>query len=180
MSYFQRIKGIIIAALLLILAAIMFVYPKQSYYIVAAVLGLSLLVYGFHMLWFYFTMARNMVGGKTSLYQAIIVLDLALFTGSVTTMSNYIIIIYLLGVYAFSGFIEIARAVESKRFSSPNWKYKLINGLIMVFAAVALTVFGMVKGNLDLLVYGYAVSLVYTAIMRIVTSLRKTAIVYIQ
>ena len=46
--------------------------------------------------------------------------------------------------------------------------------------AIALIIFGLFRGKMELLVYGYCVSLVYSAITRIIISLRRTAIVYIQ
>ncbi|MBQ1506887.1 MAG: hypothetical protein IIZ36_00490 [Ruminococcus sp.] len=180
MSYFQRIKGFFAGVFLLLIAFVMIAFPEYGYYIAAAILGILLFAYGFKLLWFYFTMARNMVGGKTSLYQAIFILDLALFTGSVTTMDSLIIILYLLGFYAFSGFIDIMRAAEAKKLGAPLWKLKLVNGAVMILFSVVLIILGLFGGNNDLLVYGYSLSLAYSAVMRIVSAFRRTAIVYIQ
>ena len=67
MSYFQRVKSFLFGAGMLILAAVLFLTPKEGYYVIALILGLSLFVYGFRLLWFYFVMSRYMVGGKATL-----------------------------------------------------------------------------------------------------------------
>lgn len=180
MSYFQRVKSFLFGAGMLILAAVLFLTPKEGYYVIALILGLSLFVYGFRLLWFYFVMSRYMVGGKATLYQAIIVLDLALFTSSVALMNQMIILFYLLGIFAFTGFVDILRALEAKKIGAPNWKRKLFSGILCVAMTVILVVFGLFHGETDYLVFGYCISLVVSAIIRIVSAFRKTAIVYIQ
>ena len=47
-------------------AAVLFLTPKEGYYVIALILGISLFVYGFRLLWFYFVMSRYMVGGKAT------------------------------------------------------------------------------------------------------------------
>lgn len=136
-------------------------------------------VYGIRLLIYYFSMARHMVGGKSTLYQAIIVLDLGLFTGSMISMSDYIVTIYLLSIFAFSGVIDILRSLEAKK-NGASWRMKFITGCISVIMALALVVTGLVLRNTTYLVYGYCFTLVYSGIMRIVASFRKTAMVYIQ
>lgn len=136
-------------------------------------------VYGIRLLIYYFSMARHMVGGKRTLYQAIIVLDLGLFTGSMISMSDYIVTIYLLSIFAFSGVIDILRSLEAKK-NGASWRMKFITGCISVIMALALVVTGLVQRNTTYLVYGYCFTLVYSGIMRIVASFRKTAMVYIQ
>lgn len=180
MSYFQRFRGIVTGIFLLVFALLLFAYPQEGKYIIAGVISISLLVYGFKQLWFYFSMARHMVGGKMTLLTAVIILDLAFFTVSMTTTDDYIILIYLLGIYLFSGLIDILRALEAKKLSAPSWKFKFTNGVIMICFAAVLIIFGLFRGKMELLVYGYCVSLVYSAITRIIISLRRTAIVYIQ
>ena len=179
MNKFQRIRDILFSVLILLFAAAIMLVPDESYESVAAIVGLLLLVYGFRLLMYYFRMARHMVDGKTILYEAIIVLDLALFTGSLATMDSFIILFYLFGIYAFAGFIGVLRAFESKRIGGA-WKSKLITGIVSVSFALVMLVAGVVLGNKNILVYGFSLSLVYTAAARAVNALKKTAIVYIQ
>lgn len=180
MSQFQRIKDFFRGVVTLALAIVLFLTPKEGYFIIAIVVSFSLFFYGFRLLWFYFTMSRHMVGGKSSLYMAVIVLDFALFTSSVASMNSMIILFYLLGIYAFSGFVDIMRAFESKKIGAPNWRLRLVTGIVSFALAVVWVVFGLFQGRTDLLVYGYCVSLCYSAIARIITSLRKTEVAFFQ
>ena len=179
MNKFQRIKDVLFGVLIILYAAAMFIVPAEGYKTAAAIIALLLLIYGFRLLWYYFTMARHMVGGKSSLYQAIIILDLGLFTGSVVSMSSFIILFYLLGIFAFTGLIDVLRAFEAKRVGGA-WKAKLISGSVSVIFALAMLIIGVILGNDDILVYGFGVSLIYAGAVRIYTAFRKTAVVYIQ
>ena len=87
---------------------------------------------------------------------------------------------YLLGVFAFTGFVDILRAFEAKKIGAPNWKWKLLTGLVIVALTVLLVIFGAIRGETEVLVYGYCISLVISGAMRIVSAFRKTAMVYIQ
>ena len=179
MNKFQRIKNVLFGVFMLLFALAFLLVPKESYEAVAAIIAILLIVYGFRMLWYYFTMARHMVGGKTSLYQAVIILDLALFTGSMAAMSSFAVLFYLLGVFAFTGFVGILRAFEAKKVGA-SWKTKFITGCISVVLAIVMLLLGVIFDNKDILVYGFAASLIYAGVMRIVTAFKKTAIVYIQ
>lgn len=180
MNKFQRIKGILTGVLLLLFAPVFLLVPNESYELIAAIIALLLLIYGFRLLWYYFTMARHMVGGKTSLYQAVIILDLGLFTGSMASMNSFAILFYLLGVFAFSGFVDILRAFEAKRVGASSWMIKLITGCVAVLFAMLMLILGVILGDKNILVYGFSLSMIYAGVMRIITALRKTAIVYIQ
>ena len=179
MSRFQRIKNIILGLIMIGFAVLIISIPEEGFLSVVVVIGLLLFLYGFRLLWYYFTMARHMVGGKSSLYQAVIIIDLALFTGSIASMNSFIIMFYLLGVFAFTGVIDILRAFETKRFGGA-WKGKFFTGCVLVLFAVLMLILGVIQGDKTILVYGFAVSVIYAGLMRIITAFRKTAIVYIQ
>ena len=179
MSRFQRIKNIILGLIMIGFAVLIIRLPEEGFLSVVVVIGLLLFLYGFRLLWYYFTMARHMVGGKSSLYQAVIIIDLALFTGSIASMNSFIIMFYLLGVFAFTGVIDILRAFETKRFGGA-WKGKFFTGCVLVLFAVLMLILGVIQGDKTILVYGFAVSVIYAGLMRIITAFRKTAIVYIQ
>ena len=124
MSFFQRFKSILTGIVMLLFVALLWLLPKDAYYVAAGVLGLALLVYGFRLLWYYFTMARHMVGGKSILYQSVIVIDLGLFSSSLMSVSSAMVIFYLLAIYAFTGAIAILRAFEAKKFGGA-WSHRL-------------------------------------------------------
>jgi len=178
MSFFQRFKSILTGIVMLLFVALLWLLPKDAYYVAAGVLGLALLVYGFRLLWYYFTMARHMVGGKSILYQSVIVIDLGLFSSSLMSVSSAMVIFYLLAIYAFTGAIAILRAFEAKKFGGA-WKLKFVTGLIGVVVAIVLVVLGII-GKTDYLVDGFCISLIYSAVVRIISAFRQTSVVYIQ
>lgn len=180
MSYFQRIKSFVRGFFTLLLALVLFIFPEKGIYIVAAILTLMLFVYGFRQMVFYFSMARHMVGGKSTLYRGIIALDIALFLSSSVAFSDYIVMFYLIFFYGFSGFIDVLRAFEAKNNGASLLSSKLITGVLSVLFAIALFVTGIIIGDKEVVVFGYCLMLVYSAVVRIVTTFRKTAIVYIQ
>ena len=122
-----------------------------------------------------------MVGGKSILFQAIIILDVALFTASISAMnSRLVVLIYLIGIYAFSGAIDVMRANEARQAGSAGWKFKFASGIGSLVFVVALILITFLSGNTDIFVYAYAVSLLYSATMRVISAFKRTAIVYIQ
>ena len=176
MSGVQRIKDILIGILIILGAVILIAFPKEGFIITAAILSLSLFIYGIKTLIYYFTMARHMVGGRIMLYLAVVVLDLGMFTMMLTNIPKIYIVLYLLVIYAFAGVVDILRALEAKKYQTSSWKLSLISGIISVVVAVLCVVF---IGSTNMIVYFYSAGLIYSAIVRIVTACRKTAIVYI-
>ena len=180
MTLAQRIKNILIAAGLLLLAVLLALLPQEYYYVISILLGLVLVFYGFRKIWYYATMARHMVGGKTTLYQAVVLLDLGLLTWSMMDMPSLVLIIYLLGFFAVAGVLDILGALERKLRGTGNWKWGLFQGLLCVGYSVALIVFGVVRGSESFLMTGFCISLVVTAIARLVRAFRETSIIFIQ
>ncbi|MBQ3264152.1 MAG: DUF308 domain-containing protein [Ruminococcus sp.] len=179
MSRFQRVKSFTAGILMILFALLMLLAPEEFYDTLAAIISFMMIIYGLRLLIYYFRMARHMVGGKSTLYQAIVVLDAALFTLAVASMNSFIIMMYLLGIYAFSGAVDILRAFEAKR-NGASWKMKFLTGCISVLFAVMLVITGVVLKKTEILVYGFGISLIYSATVRIASAFRRTAIVYIQ
>ena len=177
MSSGQRIKNVLIGVLIILGAVILIAFPEEGIIITASILSLSLFVYGIKTLIYYITMTRHMVGGRIMLYLAVVVLDLGMFTMMLTNIPKMYIALYLVVVYAFSGAIDIMRALEAKKYQAPSWRFSLISGIISVVIAILCIVF---IGSTNMIVYLYSAGLIYSAIARIVTAFRKTAIVYIQ
>ena len=177
MSGGQRIKNVLIGILTILGAVILIAFPEEGIIITASILSLSLFVYGIKTLIYYITMTRHMVGGRIMLYLAVVVLDLGMFTMMLTNIPKMYIALYLVVVYAFSGAIDILRALEAKKYQAPSWRFSLISGIINVVIAILCIVF---IGSTNMIVYLYSAGLIYSAIARIITAFRKTAIVYIQ
>lgn len=180
MSRFQRIRSFIIGVLLLIYSLLLLLLPKDSYGTITLIIALILLFYGARQLIFYLRMARHMVGGKIILYEAIIILDLGLFTYSLYDDQSLTILVFLLIIYSFTGFVDILRAFEEKKNGSHRWVRKLLTGSAMVIFAAALVVIALVMKNTLILKYGFCLSVAYAGIRRIISAFKKTAIVYIQ
>lgn len=177
MSGGQRIKNVLIGILTILGAVILIVFPEEGILITASILSISLFVYGIKTLINYITLTRHMVGGRIMLYLAVVVLDLGMFTLMLTNIPKMYIALYLVVAYAFSGAIDILRALEAKKYQAPSWRFSLISGIINVVIAILCIVF---IGSTNMIVYLYSAGLIYSAIVRIITAFRKTAIVYIQ
>ena len=79
MNSIQRVRKFLSGLGMLLGSLILMVKPEEGYYIIAILLSLSLMMLGIRSLVFYVTMARNMVGGKSILYRALIFMDLGFF-----------------------------------------------------------------------------------------------------
>ena len=177
MNTIQKITEIVMGILMLVVAVFMLLYPNDTYFFILMFLGFGLLATGIGVLIYYFTMAMFMVGGKVTLYKGVILIDFAILTLSFTDIPKVYILIYLAVVHAFSGFVEILRADETRKNGSKHFKLKLFHGFLNVIMAACCIIF-IKKTNTAVLIY--SLGLIYSAIIRIITAFRKTTFVYIQ
>ena len=177
MSTGGRIRNFLAGIFMILGGIVMLLFPPLGYALVTLMLGLSLFFAGARKLVFYFTMARNMVGGKSQLFVGLILLDFGAFTLSLTEVPRLYIALYLLGAYLVSGAMDVARGVEGKRYASPTWKRDLRHGLERLALAALCLVFARSE---DTLVLFYCIGLFASAAARIASAFRRTAIVYIQ
>ncbi|MCR5302006.1 MAG: hypothetical protein K6E49_06160 [Lachnospiraceae bacterium] len=177
MTLFQRIRKILLG-ITMILAAILFmmVSDDDKYDVVIAVLALGLAVQGIKDIVFYFTMAKHMVGGKIILYQGVIVLDFALFTGSLANVPKVYILLYLVGIHAFSGVVETLRAMEARRTVEGPWKMKLVHGIVN-FALALMCIIYIRHTNTAITIY--CLGLIYSGVIHIISAFRRTAFILI-
>ncbi|MCR5778615.1 MAG: hypothetical protein K6G84_14540 [Lachnospiraceae bacterium] len=178
MTLFQRIKRIFVGLIMLVVAIVFIVDPSdEAYKFVIAVLSLGLAAKGIKDIFFYFTMARHMIGGKTILIQGVIVLDFALLTGSLSDVPKIYILLYLIVIHAFSGVVEVLRAMEAKRAVEGPWKMKFSHGVINFLLALSCLVF-IRQTHTALIIY--SIGLAYSALMRIGGAFRRTAFILIK
>ena len=161
----------------IVLAFIMLYDPDTGYLIVVLILSLTMLITGARYFIFYFTMARHMVGGRRMLYAGLIFLEFGAYTFSIVDVPKWMILLYLAGVYAFDGLVDILRSLESKRVLAPSWKMEMVYGIFQML--IALSCFIFIRYT-HLAVYIYGGGLIYSGIVKLIKSFRKTAIVYIQ
>ena len=163
---------------MVVVALIFIVAPSdEAYVFVIAVLSTGLLIKGLRDIIFYFTMARHMVGGKMILIQGVIVLDFALLTGSMSDVPKIYILLYLVVLHAFSGVVEVLRAMEARRIVSGPWKMKFTHGVVDFL--LALSCFIYIRQTHTALII-YSIGLLYSAVMRIANALRRTTFILIR
>ena len=92
-------------------------------------------------------------------------------------MPIFYLMLYLLVANLISGVIEILGAREARQMEAGSWKLKMAIGAADVLFGLA-SIFCI--GRPNILVYIYAAGLIYSAVLRIASAFRRTAIVYIQ
>lgn len=122
-------------------------------------------------------MARHMVGGKSILYQGVILFDLGMVTLSLTDVPKFYVLVYLAVLHGFSGVVDILRANESKKLGGRHWRLKFTQGIINVLAAVLCIFF---INSYEVAVIIYTIGLIINAFIRIGNALRKRTTIYIQ
>ena len=178
MTSFQRVKKFLAGLGMLLCSVILIFEPVNGYYLIAVFLSVSFLMLGIKFLVYYVTMARNMVGGKSILYQALILIDLGVFTVTAMTIPKFFLICHLLISYAFSGLVDLLKAIEDRKLHATSWRMSFVRGLgNLLTAAAAFTC--LLNDSTELVTYIYCVGLAYSATMQMAYACRKTAIVYI-
>lgn len=177
MSKWQSVKSVLFGVLMLVGGIVIIAKPEAGYLLAIAIISLGLMLDGLRALIYYFTMARHMVGGKEILFRGVILLDFGVMPLSLSNVPEIGLLLYLVAVHVFSGVIDILGAREARGFGAPRWRLKLAYGAANVLLGV-LCLFCL--HNRTLLVYLYGAGLIYSAVLRIISAVRKTAIVYIQ
>lgn len=176
MSKVQRVKNLITGIIMIICAAVMVLAPEFGYSMVVAILSVSMFLVGIRSLLYYFFMARHMVGGQIMLYKGIILFDLGMLSMMLTSLPKVYVIIYLAAVNLLSGGMDMLGAIDARRMGG-SWRLKFAAGLVSIVIALGCIAFA---GNTEVMVCFYCIGLVYSAVLRIISSFRRTAIVYVQ
>ena len=178
MTIFQRIKNVLFGILVLAAGVVFLLDPSdEAYMIIIAFLTLGLAIRGISDIFFYFTMARHMVGGKVILYKGVVILDFAFLTGTLSNVPKIYILLYLIAIHAFAGAIDVLRAMEARSKVEGPWKLKCFQGVGNILLAVACLVF-IRYTNTALIIY--SIGLIYSAILRIISAFRPTAFIVIK
>lgn len=177
MSTGARIRNVITGLFVILGSFLMMLFPDFGYLLAMAILSLMLLSTGIRYLFYYFSMARHMVGGKQILFLAIIILDLGMFTLSLAEIPRFFVLLYLRIIYIASGLIRLLRGLEARKQKSPSWKYTVANGVIDLILGLLTIVF---SADTTLVLVIFCLGLLHSGITRIVNAFRRTAIVYIQ
>ncbi|MBO6159415.1 MAG: hypothetical protein J6P72_09215 [Firmicutes bacterium] len=176
MTKLQRFQSILASLFQLLFAVLILFFSDLGYGIITALISFSLLLSAIREFRYYFSMARYMVGGKRMLYRALIMTDLAFLSLSIAQIPTIYIQIYLVAIFGFSGFVDLMRALEARRGGASSWKLNAFHSafnLLMAILCLCFIRFGRVTEIL------YVISLVNSAILRLITAFRRTAIIYI-
>jgi hypothetical protein len=158
----------------------MMVGGEEFYGVIIAVLGLLLFFTGLRYIIYYFRTGRFMVGGRMILFIGVILFDFGLFTMTLHDEPRIIVVIYMIAFYAFAGLIDLLRAVEAKKFQAGAWKMKLMIGIVEMSVAAIALYFGLIIRSPKYVVLVYSLGVMFSGLMRIANSFRRTAVVYIQ
>ena len=178
MTPFQRVRSILLGLVMLGFALLFILdHDEDSYRFIVFILAAAMTIKGLKDIFFYCTMGRHMVGGKIILFQGVIIFDLALFTATLSDVPKIYVLLYLIAIHAFSGAVEILRAMEARRTVDGPWKVKFSHGIVNILLALSCLIF-IKQTNTALIIY--SAGLAYSAVIRIISALRKTAFVVIR
>ena len=180
MTIKRRIFNILVSAIMIFTGFLMITIPETGILFAALIFSIALIIFGLRYLFYYLTMAKYMVGGKTQLFIGIIILDFGLFTLSMISKSTPLILLFLQVFYGASGVISIVRAREAKKNGAPLWKYNMINGIINIAIMAMAMIYGYFYQSATLLVWIFSLGLIYMAVTILISVFRKTAMPYIQ
>ena len=176
MSMTKRIRILLKALASILCAALMAVDPADGYLLVVLVLDITLLLYGFRLLAYYFKLARFMVGGIMTLYKSIVVIDLGLFILGLHSTPQKYVMLYLIGCLAFNGAADVLDAMGARKLGAASWKLRFSYGIMKILIAIAALFF---LDSVALATCIFCAGPVYSAVSDVVSAFRKTAIVYI-
>lgn len=180
MSKLRRILHVL-EGMGMILAGVALILMDSSYGLkfVLFFIQVGMTFTGLGSLYYYLTMARFMVGGKSVLYRGMIYLDLGVLAGSLFENPVVYTVVYLAAIHLFSGAVSVMRANESKKIGG-HWRLKMAYGVTGVLLAAAVVTAGAVLRRPEIAAYVYGAGLIYSAALRIAGAFRRTDIVYIQ
>ena len=161
---------------MILFCVILVMDPKNNYVFIVAALAVAMMVGAIRQLWYYFSTAKLMVGGRRILYHGIIDLDLAIFTWSMNDVPMIYVMLYLIGMNAFAGIVDLGLALNARQTKSP-WKLRFSAGVVELGMAILCLVF---IRSTSIVVWVFSIGVTYAGIVRIVDAFRKTDLVYIQ
>lgn len=175
MTKWQKLRNILLAASMILIGAAMLVFGEKTYMGIISIFSLTLEIMGLRMLWFYFRMARHMVGGRNILFRGILFFDFGIFTGSLVWVPRAYVLMYLAGTLAFSGVVDLLGATESRRIQS-SWRFKTFQGVVKILFSIICLIFMRSGARV---VYICAVGFIFSAVMNIANTFRRQQVITI-
>lgn len=179
MSKFSRVLSVLKSLLMILIGLVILLdtgEPDFNYIVVCSILGLVITFRGFKKLFFYFSSARHMVGGRRILINSIINIDLGLLSFLVLLENQVLAILYMIAVFILLGAIDVLRSFEIKKNGSKTWVIKLIKGLLTIGVGGVCAAF-ITNDTTFFVVFGCA--WIILAIEGLITAFSKSAVTYI-
>ena len=176
MTNWQKFSNVLAAFLMILFGLLILFIGEEAYLFVILAFAFLLFIYSIRMLVYYFQMARYMVGGKEILYRGILFLDLSMFIITLSTIPSTYVMLYMVGMLAFSGAVDIMNAMDLRRLQG-HWILQFIRGTVCVVGAVLCIV---MMNTPKMVVTIFCFMLFYNAVMRIINAVRPTEIIAIQ
>ena len=177
MSKTRRVFKVIGAILAILGAVAMMMVPEYGFILIAALVGLMLMFKGIGYIFYYITHANHMVGGKRILLIGLLLFDSGVFASALADQAQAILVIYVVACHLIAAVLNIVRTVGNKRDGNPGWKIDLAQFFGNITLVALCLIF--IK-HVEIPVYIYCAGVIYTSILNIISSFRRTAIVYIQ
>lgn len=177
MSKTRRVWNIIGAVFEIITALLLMLVPDLAFEFIAIIIAFILLIYGIKYIVYYLTHAQHMIGGKWLLLVGLILFDMSVFLTILDNVTQPILIIYIVVVHFVAAIVNFARAVSNKGDGNPGWTIDLAQGIGNFAQVVLCLVF--IKW-FEVPVFIYCSGLIYSAILTIIASCKRTAIIYVQ
>lgn len=173
----KRVTYFLSGLLMMLCSVLVISSPEAGYQIVLLILELMLLIRGVRQLVFYFSMARFMVGGISIFYRGLLLLDAGLFALNLDNVPRMYTMLYLIGYMLIAGLVDAAYANEERRQRYGRWKYQMFSGTVKIVISF-ICLFHL--GSVEIITAIYGVGLFFSAVSHMVTSFRRSAIVYVQ
>ena len=177
MSTGRRIGKCLTGIMMVILAIFMITMPDTGYLIITLIFGISLLVSAIGALIYYFSLARHMVGGRSTLVSALIQLDLAIFTLTLTDIPRIFLMIYLISVFGIAGILSVSRGLEARSRKAPSWYLSFISGIINLLITLLCMIF--IQNDVVMVII-YSIGMIIAGLRRIISAFYRSTIVYVQ
>ena len=177
MSRTRRVWNIIGAIFTIQGTLLLLLIPEEAFTLIAVFVGFLLTYKGLKFIVYYLTHAQHMVGGKWLFLVGILLFDLGTCAWVLFDRAQAIVIIYVVSCHLVTGALGIVRAVSSKGDGNPGWKIDLAKGIGNLALAALCLIF---INSVTIPVWIYCAGVIYSSILDIVASCRRTAIVYIQ
>ena len=176
MNIVRKVWNVFIAVLMILIALLLIIDPDGGYKVIVFFIMAGLMIKGIGLLVYYFTMARYAVGGIAVFFQGVLLFDAGLFFEGLDKLNGVYTLLYLIICMLVAGAIDVMRANESRTMYSGRWRLQMAYGA----GNIILGIVGLFFLHSFLMVaIVYALSLIHSAICRMINTFRKTDIVYI-